>query len=260
MSAFFRPAKPVVDLLVTLVLWTYFIFGYLVIFAPMFIGAFILARDRERTYQRLLHLFCRSFFRLMRWLMPQLVIDVAPEVRGSRSAVVVCNHLSYLDPLLMISVYERQKTIVKSEFFRVPIFGWILRSSGYIPAEAGGMQNGLMAERIERLGDFFAAGGNLFIFPEGTRSRDGRIGKLKWGAFKIADRFKAPIDVVFIEGSQHIFTPGKYLFNTCVANTIRIEWLGRVDRGDESTAAGLSDQVEAVTSLLEKKRTQASPR
>ena len=258
MAAFSRLIKPAVDLLVTLLLWTYFIVGYLVFFAPLFIGAFFLAADRERAYQRLLQLYCRSFFRLMQLLMPQSKMDVSPEVRRLRSSVVVGNHLSYLDPLLMISVFQRQKTIVKSDFFRVPIFGWILKSAGYIPAISGGMQTGLMAERIERLGDFFTAGGVLFIFPEGTRSRDGRIGKLKWGAFKIADRFKAPIDVVYIEGSQHIFTPGKFLFNTCTANTIRIEWLGRVEPIDESSSADLSSQVDKVRSLLEKRRRSAA--
>ena len=254
MAAFSRLIKPAVDLLVTLLLWTYFIVGYLVFFAPLFIGAFFLAADRERAYQRLLQLYCRSFFRLMQLLMPQSTIDVSPEVHRLQSSVVVGNHLSYLDPLLMISIFQRQKTIVKSEFFRVPIFGWILQAAGYIPAISGGMQTGLMAERIETLGDFFTAGGVLFIFPEGTRSRDGRIGKLKWGAFKIADRFNAPIDVVYIEGSQHIFTPGKFLFNTCTANTIRIEWLGRVEPVDESSSADLSSQVETVRSLLEKRR------
>jgi len=251
MAAFTRLIKPACDLFVTLVLWVYFVFGYLVFFAPLFIGAFFLAADREKTYQRLLNLYCRSFFRLMQLLIPQLTVDTSAEVRRLQSAVVVSNHLSYLDPLLMISLFERQKTIVKSDFFRVPIFGWILQLSGYIPAVTGGMQTGLMAERIERLGDFFADGGILFIFPEGTRSRDGRIGKLKYGAFKIADRFKAPLDVVGIEGSQSIFTPGKFLFNTCTANTIRIEWLGRVQPVDESASVTLSTQVETVISLME---------
>jgi 1-acyl-sn-glycerol-3-phosphate acyltransferase len=257
MPAFARLIKPVADRLVTLMLWAYFLFGYLVFFAPLFAGAYLLAPDHERAYQRLLNRFCRSFFWLMQRLMPRLVIEVTPELRRLRSAVVVSNHQSYLDPLLMISVFERQKTIVKSDFFRVPIFGWILQASGYIPAVAGGMQTGLMADRIDRLGDFFSAGGVLFIFPEGTRSRDGRIGKLKWGAFKIADRFKVPVDTFFIDGSRHIFTPGKFLFNTCVANTIRIERLGRLDPVDESTAADLSAQVETVRSLMEKRQALA---
>ena len=154
----------------------------------------------------------------------------------------------------MISVFERQKTVVKSGFFRVPVFGWILRSAGYIPAVAGGLHSGLMAERIERLGSFFTAGGVLFIFPEGTRSRDGRIGRLKWGAFKIAERFQAPVDVVFIEGSQRTFAPGRFLFHTRTANTIRIEWLGRIEAVDSVTTAQLAEQVHTAQSLMEKRR------
>ena len=258
MSSLSRLFKPFADPVVTLALWAYFIIGYLLFFAPRFVAAFVLASDRERAYQRLLFLFCRSFLRLMRRLMPQLTVEVSDRVRQLRSAVVVSNHLSYLDPLLMISVFERQKTIVKSDFFRVPIFGWILQACGYIPAVSGGLQTGLMAERIGRLEAFFDAGGVLFIFPEGTRSRDGRIGKLKWGAFKIADRFKVPIEVVFIDGSQRIFTPGKFLFNTCVANTVRIEWLGRVEPVDQNTAAGISAQVKTATVLMEQRQDSAA--
>ncbi len=252
-----RLIKPVVDLLVTLALWAYFLAGYLVFFAPLFLAVLLLARKRAAAYQRLLHLFCRSFFWLMQRLMPQLVIDVDPQVRRLQAAVVVSNHQSYLDPLLMISVFRQQRTIVKSELFRVPIFGWILRSSGYIPAVAGGMQTGLMAERIEQLPVFFADGGVLFVFPEGTRSRDGRIGKFKWGAFKIADRFQVPIEVIFIDGSRRVFRPGRFLFDTCVANTIRIEYLGRVLPADTQTSAALSQRVETVRSMIMSKQNKA---
>lgn len=254
MPLYTRLIKPACDFLVTFALWTYFILGYLLFYAPRFAAAYYPASDRERAYQRLLHLYCRRFIRLVQRLIPQLAVEISPEVRRLRSTVVVSNHVSFLDPLLMISVFERQTTIVKSDFFRIPIFGWILNASGYIPAVEGGMRTGLMAERIDRLGEFFTAGGVLFIFPEGTRSWDGRIGKLKWGAFKIAGRFKTPVDVVFIDGSQRIFTPGRLLFHTCVANTIRIEWLGRIEPTASGTTASLSGQVSAARSLMEKRR------
>ncbi len=52
--------------------------------------------------------------------------------------MIVANHLSFLDPILFVSLFEKQKTIVKSDYFRLPVFGWILRTSGYIPSLGGG--------------------------------------------------------------------------------------------------------------------------
>ena len=57
------------------------------------------------------------------------------------------------------------------------------------------------------MGDYLSSGGNLFIFPEGTRSRDGKIGKFNDGAFKIAKRFEAPIKVLQIKNTNGLFTP-----------------------------------------------------
>ena len=85
------------------------------------------------------------------------------------------NHVSYLDPILLIALYPRQKTIVKPVFFKVPVFGQVLRRSGYISPLTENTFDPSMIRQIEHLGDYLARGGNLFVFPEGTRGRDGRI-------------------------------------------------------------------------------------
>ena len=215
--------KALSDLIVTLLLWVYFTLGFIVFFSPFYLAAYLFSENCEYSFQHLNHNFCKGFFFLIRVLIPGQKWHIADEIKSIRSSVIVCNHLSYLDPLLMISLYPRHKTIVKSTFFRVPIFGWMLKQSGYIPSTSEGKLSELMLERIDAMDDFLASGGNLFIFPEGTRSRDGAIGRLNKGAFKIARLCRTPIKVLYITNTNKLFTPGRLLFNTMVTNTITIE-------------------------------------
>ena len=99
------------------------------------------------------------------------------------------------------------------------------------------------------MGDYLSSGGNLFIFPEGTRSRDGRLGKFNDGAFKIARRFGASIKVLQIKNTNILFTPGKFLFNTCIQNTIEVRLIGELNpdyKSDTFSISGLVNQIRAL--------------
>lgn len=241
--------KRIVDLLVTLIIWIYYIPGFLLFFLPLYLAAFIFSSNREIAFQRLNNLFYRSFFCIVRALVPGLKIHVQDGLTSIRSSIIVCNHLSYLDPILLISLFPKHKTIVKSIFFKMPVFCWLMKTSGYIPSSSGGNNSLRIIESMERMGDYLSSGGNLFIFPEGTRSRDGKIGKFNDGAFKIARRFGAPIKVLQIKNTNDLFAPGKFLFNTCNQNTIEVRLIEHLNpdyKSDTFSISGLVDQVRAL--------------
>jgi 1-acyl-sn-glycerol-3-phosphate acyltransferase len=242
--------KPVSDLAATLLLWSYFTVGFIILFAPFYLAAVLLSENREISFQRLNHYFYRGFFFLVRILIPGQKWRIADEIKSIRSSVIVCNHLSYLDPLLLISLFPRHKTIVKSTFFSVPIFGWMLKQSGYIPSASEGNLSELMIERINAMDGYLASGGNLFIFPEGTRSRDGSVGRLNKGAFKIARLCRKPIRILHIRNTNKLFTPGKFLFNTWVSNTITVEQITNLMPDYKSGDFSISELVSQVRSLL----------
>jgi 1-acyl-sn-glycerol-3-phosphate acyltransferase len=97
--AFLKPIKPVMDLLVTLLLWIYFTLGFVLLFAPRYAAASLGRADREADFQRLNQRFFRGFFRLVCLITPGAALHVGDEVRTIRSSIIVCNHLSYLDPI-----------------------------------------------------------------------------------------------------------------------------------------------------------------
>jgi 1-acyl-sn-glycerol-3-phosphate acyltransferase len=242
--------KPVSDLFITLLLWTYFTLGYVILFSPFYLAEYLFSKNREISFQRLNHNFYKGFFLLVRVFTPGHKWRISDEILSIRSSVVVSNHVSYLDPLLLISLFEKHKTIVKSSFFKVPIFSRMLKLSGYIPSSSEGKLSDLMIQRMEAMDDYLVSGGNLFIFPEGTRSRDNTIGSLNPGTFKIARFCQPSIKVLFIHNTNKLFPPGKFLFNTCVSNTITVEQIASIEPDYQSDTFSTSELMSQVDLLL----------
>lgn len=244
------PGAATLDLLVTLLLWCYFTAGFIVIFAPFYMLSAVVAKDRPRAFQRLNHFFYMGFFVLCRLFMPRQQWRVDPALKAVRGAVLVCNHLSYIDPLLLISLFARHTTIVKNRLFHVPIFGWMLGLSGYLPADSRGRLAETMVRRMDEMPGFLAAGGNLIVFPEGTRGRTGTIGTFNAGAFKIARLCRAPLAVAVIAGSDRLFTPGRFRFNACRANTITVRLLAHLTPNYDSPGFSVKTLMGQVRELL----------
>ncbi len=190
--------KRSIDFFVTIIIWIYFTFGYFILFSPFYLFSFLFSDNLENSFQKINHRFFKSFFIVLRIITPRLNIRIDDDVCSIRSSVIVCNHLSYLDPILLVSLFEKQKTVVKKTFLKVPVFGWVLKKSGYLFSTKEETFTVLMLERIKHMENYLSSGGNLFVFPEGTRSRDGKIGRLNKGAFTIARQYHAPIQVLMI--------------------------------------------------------------
>jgi 1-acyl-sn-glycerol-3-phosphate acyltransferase len=243
--------KNVRNFTVTAVLWTYYIVGYL-LFSPFYLYAFCFSNRREEAFQKLNCLLHRRFLSLLRTIAPGVTWHISEEVKSLRSSFIIANHLSFLDPILFVSLFEKQKTVVKSDYFRFPIFGWTLRTAGYIPSATEGLFTENMIDQIKNMRDYLSGGGNFFIFPEGTRSRNGRTGPLDKGAFRIARLCHAPIKVVMIRNTDKLFPPGEVLLNTD-ENVITLELAGSIYPDYESDAFSLSGLMAEARALMERK-------
>ncbi len=246
--SFLRFAK---DLVITLLLWSYFTLGFIVFFSPFYLAACLLPFRRELIFQSLNHLFYQGFFVTTRFLMPGVRWQIDREVKKLDSCVIVCNHLSYLDPLVMISLFRRHKTVVKSTFFKTPIFGWVLRASGYIPSMPRGRLSNLMIRQTTKLEPYLKKRGILFVFPEGTRNRKAGISPLYSGAFKIARLCKAPVKVLVIRNTDKLFTPGRFLFNTGYTGTITVDIAGSIEPDYNRETVSASRLMEEASILLD---------
>ena len=243
--------RPLTDLAITLLLWAYFTVGFVVFFAPFYLLAFIFAFDRPAAFQRLNSCFYRGFFFLCRLLITRQKWDISPEVRSIRSSVIVSNHLSYLDSILLISFFPRHTTIAKARLFDIPLFGRMLALSGYIPSSGAGPYSALLVNSLDTISSLLEKGGNIVVFPEGTRSRDGQVAPLHKGIFKIAKYCQAPIQVVGIQNTEKLFEPGKFLFNTRRPHTIRVTRIAQLTPDYTSGAFSVKELIRQVGKLLD---------
>jgi 1-acyl-sn-glycerol-3-phosphate acyltransferase len=248
--------KSVADVLLTLIYWSYFTLGFVFFFFPFYVLSFLFSRNRQLGFQKLNRLFLKGLFGLMETVTPGLTFAIDPRVRRIRSSIIVSNHVSYLDPILLVSLYEKQKTIVKSAFFKTPIFGWVIAKSGYIPSGSGDDRNETMLEQLETLPEYLASGGNLFAYPEGTRNREGRIGDFQKGVFKIAKRCDAPIRVLFVRNTDQLFAPGKFFFGTCARNTVHLKLIGEIGADELGGKPTVSEIASRVRSMMEEENSR----
>ncbi|HYA13655.1 MAG TPA: lysophospholipid acyltransferase family protein [Syntrophales bacterium] len=238
---------------ITVILWTYYIMGYILFFSPFYLYAYFFSEKREEAFQKLNHRLHWVFFCLLRTIVPGVRWHVSKDVSVIRSSVIIANHLSFLDPIFFVSLFERQKTIVRSDYFRLPVFGWILKTSGYIPSMTEDIFLEDMIDQIKKMKEYLSSGGNLFIFPEGTRSINSRVGPFDKGAFRIARLCNAPIKIVLIRNTNKLFPPGKFLFNTCTKNVIEVKLAGSLEPDYNSDTFTLSGLMAEARSLMERK-------
>jgi 1-acyl-sn-glycerol-3-phosphate acyltransferase len=124
-----------------------------------------------------------------------------------KPVVFACNHASQFDILIMYEALPVQfRFVVKKELFKIPFLGLVMRLAGYIPIDRSGGKAALRSlhEAAERVKN----GASIIIFPEGTRSPDGRLRPFKMGGILIAIKAGCPIVPIAISGSHNVLPKG----------------------------------------------------
>jgi len=123
-------------------------------------------------------------------------------------ALYLCNHQSYLDPGLMSVALQRPMNFMAREgLFGIPGFGRFIASLLAFPVRRGAADTGAMKEALRRL----KRGGQLVVFPEGTRTPDGRVGPFLPGVALLARRAAEWVVPVLIDGAFELWPRHKAL-------------------------------------------------
>jgi 1-acyl-sn-glycerol-3-phosphate acyltransferase len=121
------------------------------------------------------------------------------KIRSDEAYVMVANHLSLLDILVLFRLFAHYKWVSKVENFRIPCIGWNMRLNGYIELRRGDRAS--VVQMVKQSLATLAQGSSIIMFPEGTRSPNGRMRSFKTGAFEIAQAARRPILPIAIEGT-----------------------------------------------------------
>jgi 1-acyl-sn-glycerol-3-phosphate acyltransferase len=154
--------------------------------------------DRKGLMQ---HWCARWWCRLIAWTIgARIRVHGVENVRPDRAYVYMANHSSLIDtPALFAYLPYQFKIMAKKELFYIPFMGWHLWSSGNFSVDRSDGRK--TARSLRGVIEGVRAGKSLAVFPEGTRTPNGRLQDFKPGAFKIALRSEAPIVPVTIRGT-----------------------------------------------------------
>jgi 1-acyl-sn-glycerol-3-phosphate acyltransferase len=157
---------------------------------------------------RFAHWCARTWSRLI-LLTSGVAVDVVglDRLDRDRPYVFVANHQSIYDiPIVFWSLPYQIRIISKESVGNFPFLGWHLRRTGHMLVDRRHPDRAAIFGRASRL---MKEGLSLIVFPEGTRSRDGRVGRFKGGSFYLALQAGLPVVPISVVGSRHVMLKGR---------------------------------------------------
>jgi 1-acyl-sn-glycerol-3-phosphate acyltransferase len=185
----------------SLLFWAFLTLSSFLLFPiAVVIWAITLPFDRRKV---LLHRFTCFWASLYTWANPAwpVVIEHRDRLLRDRACVMVANHLSLLDILVLFRLFTHFKWVSKIENFRVPLIGWNMRLNRYIPLRRGDRTS--VVQMMKACEETLEEGNSVMMFPEGTRSMTGRMRSFKTGAFELALKTGRPIQPLVIRGTSN---------------------------------------------------------
>ncbi|MBI2930567.1 MAG: 1-acyl-sn-glycerol-3-phosphate acyltransferase [Planctomycetes bacterium] len=179
------------------------------------------------------------------WKLRSRGQELVPRTGG---VLLASNHQSVLDPPLVAACVDREvHFMARKSLFEIPVFGSVIVAYNAFPIvrDSGDVKG--VKTAIERL----KAGSALLMFPEGTRTRDGRIGPMKSGIRLVAERAAVPIVPVLVEGAYKVWPKGQRL--PCLWGRITVTFGRPLDPsslGDE----GLREAIIGLSKRNKEKR------
>lgn len=148
----------------------------------------------------------------------RIEIEGVEHVPQDRPCIFMCNHVSNLDPPVVLPLLPgRCSVLLKKELMRIPILGTAMRMGKFIPVERGSRRDAAQAS-VAAAADALHSGLNILVFPEGTRSKDGRLADFKKGPFFLAQQTQAPIVPIALSGTQSMMRKGSIAITPGVAH------------------------------------------
>ena len=183
-------------------LWSWFALGVIVIvWTPIVFLVWIATTPFDKGRYATGYTF-RRLCVLHQWLNPMWKFKTSGQLPANKRNpyVMVSNHESFVDMLLLSHLKMEMKYLSKESFLRIPLVGWMMKMSGDVSVLRGDRSSGAAALIVCE--KWLKRKMSVMIFPEGTRSFDGEMRAFKDGAFILAIRTQTPMLPVVVHGTR----------------------------------------------------------
>lgn len=192
----------------------------------------------------MLYSFARELVRFVYHIIFKITVVGAENIPAEKGGYIIAsNHVSNNDPPLVgITFRGKYAFMAKEELFKNPLFAWLIRSLGAFPVKRGAKDSSAIEKALRSLEN-----GRIFvIFPEGTRSKDGELGRAKSGITLIAAQAKVPVVPVFVKYGRKKFRRNIVI---SIGEKIPAEHFD-VDINDKRTLKSVSESIMTQIAIL----------
>lgn len=193
------------------------------------------AKAKKRAYNYIISKFAWSVIYIM-VNVKKTRINTSGET-FDRPAIIVANHQSFIDILATIMLHPRNVILTKEWVWKSPLFGWVVRYAGY-PTAVNELD-----ENEDHIKECLENGYSVIIFPEGTRSGDGRIKRFHKGAFYLAEKYQVDIIPVLLHGFDYTIRKGGFVL---LSGHLTIKVLPRITPDNEGFGRGYRERAKGV--------------
>ncbi len=197
--------------------------------------------DRRRVALHLFSCFWASFYVYCNPLWRSRVVGRA-KLPWRGGAILVANHVSLVDILVLYGLYRPFKWVSKAELFKIPAVGWNMTMNDYVRLRRGDRES--IRAMMEHCRRHLQRGSPLLIFPEGTRSANGVLQAFKDGAFKLALETGAPIIPIAVRGTFDTLPKHGLVLRQRMDATVTV--LDAIDPRRYATVAELRETARAA--------------
>ena len=165
-----------------------------------------------------------------------------------RSCIFMCNHVSNLDPPIVMPVIPgRGSVLLKKSLMNIPLLGRAMRMAKFVPVERSSSREAAR-QSVSMAADALRSGLHILVFPEGTRSPDGRLSTFKKGPFFLARETQAPIIPIALVGTHGMLPKGS---NSIHPGTAQVRLLPVIETSHYATREELMVAVrKAIANAL----------
>ncbi len=191
----------------------------LLFFVMAFISIIFFPFDRKR---KITHAQCFWWTDAVIALNPywDVKVEGLDNIGHDRAYVVVSNHQSLADIVLMYKTKMQFKWVAKESLFKIPVLGWNMLLAKHIRLRRNEFSS--IKKVYKEASGWLRSGISVVFFPEGTRNNDLAVGEFQNGAFRLAIKEKVPILPIFIQGTRDAIPKGSWRFTTKISCLIKV--------------------------------------
>jgi 1-acyl-sn-glycerol-3-phosphate acyltransferase len=230
--------------IITLYAWLEAFLSFIVFF-PIVIVIWLITLPFDRNL-KILHVLTSIWGSSFTWVNPlwDVTIYGRKKILPKQTYIMVSNHQSLLDIWVIFRLFTHFKWVSKASLFQIPIVGWTMALNQYVSVKRGNKRSHL--KMIKECEKNLKNGNSLMIFPEGTRSEDGKIQHFKDGAFMLAQSVHVPIIPIVVEGTSNALPKKGFIFKGKQVITVKVLDPIPYDTFANLSTKELTDKVRAI--------------